>query len=37
VHYARQSAVKENFSLIAMVFFMVLSLAFLAQQILTYR
>jgi hypothetical protein len=27
----------ENFSLIAMVIFMVLSLAFLAQQILTYR
>jgi hypothetical protein len=29
--------VNENFSLIAMIVFMVLSLAFLAQQIMTYR
>ena len=27
----------ENFSLIAMVIFIILSLAFLAQQVLTYR
>ncbi len=36
VHYARFT-VNENFSLIAMVIFMLLSLAFLAQQIITYR
>jgi hypothetical protein len=34
---ARRNAVNENFSLIVMCIFMVLSLAFLAQQITAYH